>query len=115
MECILNPLIERCNFLDSNLLSSRLVQRRTYNTVCALANNILDVILLADVERDLAGTALRRSARHLVGIAAGSRCGCRSRKRREREVLLEEKWSLCCAVAQQLGAGATGAEGAMEG
>ena len=40
--------------------------------------------------------------------------GCRIRERREREVLLEKKWRLCCAVAQQLGAGATGAEGAME-
>lgn len=108
-------MIERDDLLDSNLLSRRLVQRRTHDTVCALANNILNVILLADVEGDLAGTALRRSARHLVGIAAVSRYGCRSRKRREREVLLEEKWSLCCAVAQQLGAGATGAEGAMEG
>lgn len=75
MEWLLRTVVERGDFLDSNLLSRRLVQRRTYNTVCALANNILDVILLADVERDLAGTALRRSARHLVGIATGSRYG----------------------------------------
>jgi hypothetical protein len=68
-------MVERCDFLDSNLLSRRLVQRRTDDTVCALANNILDVILLANVEGDLAGTALRRSARHLVGIATGSRYG----------------------------------------
>ena len=68
-------LIERCDLLDSNLLSRRLVQRRTHDTVCALANNILDVILLADVEGDLAGTALRRSARHLVGIASSSKYG----------------------------------------
>ena len=68
-------MVERCDFLDSNLLSRRLVQRRTDDTVCALANNILDVILLANVEGDLAGTALRRSARHLVGIATGSGYG----------------------------------------
>jgi hypothetical protein len=59
-------VIERSN-LDRNLLARRLVERRTDNTICALANNILDVILLADVERDLAGTALRSGARHLVG------------------------------------------------
>jgi hypothetical protein len=116
MEKVPIVLIERCDFLDSNLLSRRLVQRRTDDTVCALANNILNVILLANVEGDLAGTALRRSARHLVGIATGLRCGCQSRQRRERETLsVEKKWRLCCAVAQQLGAGATGAEGAMEG
>ena len=61
--------------LNEGLLTRRLVQRRTDDTVCALTNNILDVILLADVEGDLAGTALRRSARHLVGIAADSRYG----------------------------------------
>jgi hypothetical protein len=61
--------------LDEGLLTRRLVQRGTDDTVCALANNILDVILLADVEGDLAGTALRRSTRHLVGIAADSRYG----------------------------------------
>ena len=67
------------------------MQRRTDDTVCALANDILDVILLADVEGDLAGTALRRSARHLVGIGTGPRDGCRSRKRREREIFVGEE------------------------
>lgn len=84
-------MVERCDFLDSHLLSRGLVQRRTDDTVCALTNNILDVILLADVEGDLAGTALRRSARHLVGIGTGSRYGCRSRKRRKREEVVGEE------------------------
>ena len=84
-------LVKRYDFLDSNLLSGRLVQRRTHNTVCALADDILDVILLADVEGDLAGTALRRSARHVVGNATGVRHERRSRKRRERKALVGEE------------------------
>jgi hypothetical protein len=87
------------------------VQCRTDHAVCALANNILDVILLADVEGDLARAALRSSARHLVGDAACSRYGG--------EVQSGERscWKrdVAFAVAQQLGAGATTAEGAMEG
>ena len=58
-----HAVVERDNLLDSNLLSRRLVKSRADNTVCALANNILDVILLADVEGDLAGSGLRRGAR----------------------------------------------------
>ena len=84
-------MVERSNFLDSNLLPRRLVQRRADDTVCALANNILNVILLADVEGDLAGTALRRSARHLVGIGTGSKYGRSCRKRRKREVFVGEE------------------------
>jgi hypothetical protein len=56
-------VVERNNLLDSNLLSRRLVKSRADDTVCALANDILDVILLADVEGDLAGPRCRRSAR----------------------------------------------------
>jgi hypothetical protein len=56
-------VVERDNLLDGNLLSRRLVKSGADDTVCALANNILDVILLADVEGDLAGSGLRRGAR----------------------------------------------------
>jgi hypothetical protein len=56
-------VVERNDLLDSNLLSRRLVKSRADDTVCALADNILDVILLADVEGDLAGSSLRGSAR----------------------------------------------------
>jgi hypothetical protein len=87
------------------------VQRRTDHAVCAFANNILDVILFADVERDLAGTALRSGTRHLVGIVMCSRYGGEGesgeRSCRKRDVAF--------AVAQLLGASATTAEGAMEG
>ena len=63
----ISPVVERDNLLDGNLLSRRLVKSGADDTVCALANNILDVILLADVEGDLAGSGLRRSARHCCG------------------------------------------------
>ena len=109
-------LIERCDLFDSNLLPRRLVQRRTDDTVCALANDILDVILLADVEGDLAGTALRRSARHLVGIAMGLRYGCRSRKRQKREVLVGEEVVLCRCSATWRGCDRSGrSDGGMKG
>jgi hypothetical protein len=71
-------MVERGYLLNCNLLTRRLVKRRTDNAICALANDILDVILLADVERDLAGTALRSGARrHLVGSVVYV-CLCRS-------------------------------------
>lgn len=60
-------MIERDNLLNSNLLPRRFVKSGADHAVCALANNILDVILLADVEGDLAGSGLRRSARHCGG------------------------------------------------
>jgi len=56
-------VVERDDLLDGNLLPGRLVKSRADDTICALANNILDVILLADVEGDLAGSGSRRSAR----------------------------------------------------
>ena len=56
-------MVERDDLLDGDLLSRRLVKSGADDTVCALANNILDVILLADVEGYLAGSGLRGSAR----------------------------------------------------
>jgi hypothetical protein len=63
-------VVKRNDLLDSDLLSRRLVKSRADDTVCALANNILDVILLANVEGDLAGSSCRRSARrrHVGGV-----------------------------------------------
>ena len=107
-------MIERDDLLDSNLLSRRLVKSRADNTVCALANNILNVILLADVERDLAGTALRRSARHLVWVV-WCVLGIKESVAARRGEVVGGEDVVCYAVAQQLGAGATGAEGAMKG
>jgi hypothetical protein len=55
-------MVERNDLLDSDLLSRGLVKSRADDTVCALANNILDVVLLADIEGDLAGSGCRRSS-----------------------------------------------------
>jgi hypothetical protein len=66
-----HAVVERDNLFDSDLLSRGLVKSRADDTVCALANNILDVILLADIEGDLAGSGCRRSSarrRHVGGV-----------------------------------------------
>lgn len=62
-------MIEGRDLLDGNLLARRLVKGGTDHAVCALADNILDVVLLADVEGDFAGAALGRGAiRHAGGV-----------------------------------------------
>jgi hypothetical protein len=92
------------DFLDSNLLSRRLVHSRADNTICALADDILDVILLADVEGDLAGTALRRSARHgCVMCEVFLFCGEESESQREMWWICVYVFKKSRVVAQQLG------------
>lgn len=47
-------VVEGGNLLDGHLLPGRLVNGRANNSVGSLANDILNVILLADVEGDFA-------------------------------------------------------------
>lgn len=59
-------VIKRGDLLDRDLLAGRLVYRRADHTVGSFADDILDVILLAHVEGDLAGR------RRVVGRLGGS-------------------------------------------
>lgn len=96
-------MVERCDLLDRYLLAGRLVHRGADDTVGALANNILDVVLLAHVEGDLARTALRRSARHDVGVVLSLAKQCVVVRNRKCECF--EVVKCARAVAQQLGDG----------
>lgn len=57
-------MVERCDLLDGNLLPGRLVHGGAHHTVRPLTDHILDLVLLADVERDLPRAARRLCARH---------------------------------------------------
>lgn len=77
-------MLEWLDLLDGNLLSGSSVNGTAYNTVCALANDLADLVLASDAESDsrfeffvARRSRLERSSGD-VGFSDG-RCSCRSR------------------------------------
>lgn len=70
-------VIERSDLLDSNFLTRWFVERGTDDAICSLSYNILYVILLGDIEGDLArsGRRIRRAVGHPERVSKS--CVCR--------------------------------------